>query len=125
MKFDRHISDTARAAGVRVLIANDVHLGFIDRGGVKRGFYRSAFGWVEAERTPHGWRVTVRRGAGPLLQRPVSGTARGATLDEAAGRAGDVFPSAVAVIRATMPAVDAAMPSRFGRWFGLPSARAA
>ena len=47
MAFDRHISDAAKAAGIRLLIANNVSIGFIDRDGVKRGFYRSAFGWVE------------------------------------------------------------------------------
>lgn len=125
MKFDRHISDAAQAAGVRLLIANDVHLAFLDREGRKRGFYRSAFGWVEAEKTVHGWRISQRRGAGPLFGRPVSGTVRGATLDEAAA-GGEVFPSAVAVIRATMPvAVEGAKSSRLGRWFGLPLTQAA
>ena len=127
MKFDKHISDAATEAGVRVLIANDVHLAFLDREGRKRGFYRSAFGWVEAEKTVHGWRVAQRRGSGPLFARPVSGTVRGATLDEAAAGAGDVFPSATAMIRATMPVTvdDGRRPGRLGRWFGLSSARAA
>lgn len=126
MKFDRHISDAARAAGVRLLIANDVHLAFLDRGGRRRGFFKSAFGWMEAEKTPHGWRVTVRRGSGPLLERlVVSEMVRGATLDEAAAGAADVFPSDVAVIRATMLAVQTKKPSRLASWLGLPSARAA
>lgn len=126
MTFDRHISDAAQAAGFRLLIANDVHLAFLDRRGRKHGFYRSAVGWVEAELTPNGWRVAVRQGSGLLLNRAVRGFARGATLDDAAAGAGDVFPSAVAVLRATAPvAVAVRKPSRLASWLGLSSARAA
>lgn len=118
MKFKSSISDVAQAAGVKLLMANDVHLSFLDREGRKRGFYRSTHGWVEAEKTGLGWRATMRSGLGPLFERPVIGMSRGATLDAAATGARDVFPSATAVIRATMPAVDVE-PSRLARWFGL------
>lgn len=123
MKFDKTISDAARAAGIKLLTANDVHLCFLDRGGRKRRFQHSSFGWVEADLSPWGWQVTVRRGSGPLLERPVALKAvRGKTLDEAAAAAVDVFPSVVAVIRATMPVADVRSPSRFARWFGLAQA---
>ncbi|WP_295808488.1 hypothetical protein [uncultured Nitratireductor sp.] len=125
MKFDKAISDAAQAAGIKLTFENGYHLSFIDRGGRTRGFYKSAFGWVEAEKTGQGWRVTVRRGSGPLLERPVSGMSRGVKLDEAAAGAADVFPSVVAVIRATMPAADVRKPSRLARWFGLSAAQAA
>lgn len=125
MKIDKAISDAAKAAGVRFLIATDVHLGLIDRRGIKRRFFKSSFGWIEADSTAWGWRATVRQGTGPLFERAVSGMARGRTLDEAAVGGVEIFPSAVAAIRAAARAGDAKKSSRLAGWLGLPSARAA
>lgn len=43
MNHEKALSDLARAAGVRIRLATDVHLSFNDRTGVRRSFYRSAF----------------------------------------------------------------------------------